>query len=176
MRESEAWDCLKEQNGRNISTRIKKFGLSIKLTAKCWLFWRQKVLVKTIEKVCFDSASKSNETEISIYYHAEFVDEQPSSGVGELQSNDIVNLQDIDAERKRKRPEAWIKHHLPNNSQTGCTDNSGLPNQTRLKYFCASWAQSREEMSEAEYDGIYHVLFWGQLRKNVYIVKYVESI
>lgn len=176
MRESEAWDCLKERNGRKISTRIKKFGLSIKLTAKCWLFWRQKVLVKTIEKVCFDSASKSIETEISIYDHAEFVDEQPSSGVGELQSNDDVNLQDMDAERKAKRPEAWIKHHLPNNSQTGCTDNSGLQNQTRQKILCASWAQSPEEMSGAEYDGIYHVLFRGQLRRNVYVIKYVQSV
>ena len=96
--------------------------------------------------------------------------------MSELQSNDNVNLQDMDAERRRKRPEAWIMHRLLNNSQTDCTDNSGLQNQTRKKDFCASWAQSREEMSEAEYDGIYHVLFWGQLRKNVYIVKYVESI
>ncbi|KAF7999866.1 hypothetical protein HF325_005715 [Metschnikowia pulcherrima] len=63
-------------------------------------------VLKAREKVCFDSASKSNETEITINDHAEFVDEQPSSGVGELQSNDNVNLQDMDAERKRKRPEA----------------------------------------------------------------------
>ena len=134
------------------------------------------MLVKTIKKVRFDSASKSNETEISIYDHAEFVDEQPSSGVGELQSNDNVNLQDMDDQRRRKRPEAWITHSLLDNSQTGCTDNSGLQNQTRLKYFCASWAQSLEETSEAEYDGRYQVQFCGQLRKNAYIVKYGLSV
>ena len=61
------------------------------------------------KNVCFDSAPKSIETEISIEDHAEVLDTIPErllSSVSELQSNDNVNLQDIDDKRRRKRPEA----------------------------------------------------------------------
>ena len=70
--------------------------------------------------------------------------------MGELQSNDIVNLRDLDDGRKRKRAEARIQQRSPTTSETKCIDNSNLQNRTGLEDSCASYTQRLEEKSEAE--------------------------
>lgn len=62
--------------------------------------------------VYFDSAPNSNKTKITVQDHRTPSDtnsDKDASGVGELQSADIVNLQDVDDGRKRKSPETRIE-------------------------------------------------------------------
>ena len=70
--------------------------------------------------------------------------------MGELQSKDIVNLQDVGDGRKRKRFEARIEQRLLTTSETECIDNSNLQNRAGLEDLSVSHTQRLEEKSEAE--------------------------
>ena len=78
--------------------------------------------------------------------------------MGELQSNDIVNLQDVEDCRKRKLSEARVEQRSLTTSETECIDNSDLQNRTKLAHLCASHSQSLEERSEAEALDTTHIL------------------
>ena len=78
--------------------------------------------------------------------------------MGELQSNDIVNLQDVEDCRKRKLSEARVEQRSLTTSETECIDNSDLQNRTGLAHLCASHSQSLEERSEAEALDTTHIL------------------
>ncbi|KAM9937155.1 hypothetical protein OXX80_003308, partial [Metschnikowia pulcherrima] len=80
------------------------------------------------------------------------------NGVGESQSNDIVNLQDVEDCRKRKLSEAQIEQRSSITSETECIDNSDLQNRTGLAHLCASHLQSSEEKREAEALDTTHIL------------------
>ena len=54
--------------------------------------------------------------------------------MGELQSNDIVNLQDVEDCRKRKLSEARVEQRSLTTSETECIDNSDLQNRTGLAH------------------------------------------
>ncbi|KAJ8145963.1 hypothetical protein OY671_000958 [Metschnikowia pulcherrima] len=80
------------------------------------------------------------------------------NGVGESQSKDIVNLQDVGDGRKRKRFEARIEQRLSTTSETECIDNSNLQNRAGLEDLSVSHTQRSEEKSEAESLDTTHIL------------------
>ncbi|KAM9934312.1 hypothetical protein OXX80_006107 [Metschnikowia pulcherrima] len=130
-------------------------------TIKMLAVLKARGIIKDEESVFFDSPPSSNETKIQMHDHAKPLDtnpEQHPSGVGESQSKDIVNLQDVGDGRKRKRFEARIERRLSTTSETECIDNSNLQNPAGLEDLSVRHTQRSEEKSEAKSLDTTHIL------------------